>query len=179
MARGRPARKPPGVSPGGVFPAASTTAARDGPRLAGGTPALPRMDDRRSFVGGAVKLGIEDFLYADLYDFARLGDLARSFDRFLGQQDAALFGRLDAYRDAVQGGIARGGLTPPEESEVLIAVSRHLGVFLAQLFQTDATPLTVRAHRDEQVARFKKELVAKRVAKVQALREDADTLGDA
>src|SRR5215212_329251 len=133
---------------------------------------------RDRLLGVPVNLGIEDFVYADLYDFERLKDLARSFDRFVEQQDPPLLARFDAYRFAVQSGIAGGGLTPPEESEVLIAVSRHLGVFLAHLFQTDPNPLIVRANRDAQVARFKKEFVAKRVAKVQALREDADTLGD-
>src|SRR6185369_10081001 len=57
--------------------------------------------------------------------------------------------------------------TPPQESELLIAAGRELGVFLAQLFPVDGGPaqLHQRAQRDAQVARFKKEFVAKRVAK--------------
>src|ERR1043165_7850251 len=114
-----------------------------------------------------VKLGIEGFHYADLYDLRRLGDLALAFDRTVERGDAALFGRFDGYRFAMQSGIAHGALTEPEESALLIEVSRHLAAFLAQLFHTDQTPVKSRTARDNAVARFKKEFVAKRVAKVQ------------
>jgi len=109
-----------------------------------------------------MNLGIENFTYSDLYDYDRLADLAGAFDRFVRQRDAALFARFTAYR------AAPASLTPPQESELLIAVSRELGVFLAQLFPVDGGPaqLHQRAQRDAQVARFKKEFVAKRVAKV-------------
>ena len=109
-----------------------------------------------------MNLGIENFTYSDLYDYDRLRELASSFDRFVRQRDAALFERFAAYR------AAPGSLTPPQESELLIAVSRELGVFIAQLFPVDGGPaqLRQRAQRDAQVARFKKEFVAKRVAKV-------------
>ena len=114
-----------------------------------------------------MNLGIDDFQYSDLYDHARLTQLAAAFDRFLQQNDAALFSRFDSYRVAVLSGIAHGGLAEPEESELLVSVARHLGVFLAQLFRTDPTPIKVRTQRDAQVARFKKEFVSKRVAKTQ------------
>jgi NADPH-dependent glutamate synthase beta subunit-like oxidoreductase/NAD(P)H-flavin reductase len=115
-----------------------------------------------------VKLGIDPFEYRNLYDTARLEELTRVFDRFVGGNDAALLERFDGYRFAVRSGIAHGGLSTPEESALLIEVSRHLGAFLEQLFQTDSTPIRIRAGRDSEVARFKKEFVAKRVAKVQA-----------
>src|SRR2546423_13229162 len=65
----------------------------------------------------------------------------------------------------MQNGIAHGGLPEPEESALLIDVSRHLGAFLERLFETDSTPVRLRTQRDGQVARFKKEFVTKRVAK--------------
>jgi NADPH-dependent glutamate synthase beta subunit-like oxidoreductase/NAD(P)H-flavin reductase len=121
-----------------------------------------------------VNLGIDGFQYADLYDFGRLGELALTFDRYIGQRDTALFPRFDAYRLAMQNGIEHGGLEPPVESELLIAVGRHLGAFLSQLFLAEGgvSALVSRAQRDAQVARFKKELVSKRVAKVQAVESD-------
>ncbi|MDQ6800609.1 MAG: FAD-dependent oxidoreductase [Acidobacteriota bacterium] len=112
-------------------------------------------------------LGIDDFHYSDLYDYSRLNALAGSFDRFVEKNDGDLFGRFDSYRVAMQSGIAHGGLTEPQESELLISVARHLGAFLAQLFRTDPTPIKIRTQRDSVVARFKKEFVSKRVAKVQ------------
>ena len=112
-----------------------------------------------------MKLGIDDFQYSDLYDFARLTALEAAFDRSVRENDAALFSRFDSYRVAVRSGIAHGGLTEPQESELLIAVARPLGVFLSQLFRTDPTPVKARAQRDSLVARFKKEFVSKRVAK--------------
>jgi NADPH-dependent glutamate synthase beta subunit-like oxidoreductase/NAD(P)H-flavin reductase len=118
-----------------------------------------------------VKLGIEDFEYSHLYDNARLQELALAFDRYLQANDAALFQRFESYRIGMQSGIASGGLTKPEESALLVAVSRPLGKFLEQLFQTDATPIVARTQRDAEVARFKKEVVAKRVAKVAGVPE--------
>jgi NADPH-dependent glutamate synthase beta subunit-like oxidoreductase/NAD(P)H-flavin reductase len=111
-------------------------------------------------------LGIDDFHYSDLYDHAHLKALAGSFDRFVQQNDGLIFDRFDSYRVAMQSGIAHGGLTEPQEAELLISVARHLGVFLAQLFRTDPTPIKTRTQRDSMVARFKKEFVQKRVAKV-------------
>src|SRR5260370_683988 len=109
-----------------------------------------------------MNLGIGTFTYSDLYDYDRLRDLAGAFDLAVKDRDAALFERFAAYR------VNPGALTPPQESELLIAVSRELGAFLAQLFPVDGGPaqLHQRAQRDAQVARFKKEFVAKRVAKV-------------
>jgi len=118
-----------------------------------------------------VKLGIEDFEYSHLYDNARLQELALAFDRYLSASDAALFQRFESYRIGMQSGIASGGLTKPEESALLIAASRPLGAFLEQLFQTDSTPIVARTQRDAEVARFKKEVVAKRVAKVAGVPE--------
>ncbi|HET7712782.1 MAG TPA: FAD-dependent oxidoreductase, partial [Thermoanaerobaculia bacterium] len=116
-----------------------------------------------------MRLGIDDFEYGDLRHHAGLVRLAGSFDRFVEARDGALFSRFDSYRQAVQNGIAGGGLEAPEESALLIAVSRELSLFLTRLFQIDPNVhgLVVRAQRDAQVARFKKEFVSKRVAKVQ------------
>ena len=124
-----------------------------------------------------MKLGIESFVYSDLRDVHRLRELAAAFDRFMNARDAQLFSRFATYRASIATGIAHGGLDEPEESALLIDASRVLGAFLVQLFGTDETPLRQRAARDSQVARFKKEFVAKKVAKVQQLREvDGDAV---
>jgi len=120
-----------------------------------------------------VKLGIEGFHYRDLYDNQRLGDLTIAFDRTVERNDPALFGRFDGYRFAMQSGIAHGCLSEPEESALLIETSRQLAAFLGQLFHTDETPVKSRTIRDNQVARFKKEFVAKRVAKVPSVNDAA------
>ena len=127
-----------------------------------------------------VKLGIDGFQYADLYDYARLQDLAGAFDTFLQQREPDLFKRFDSYRIGVQSGIAAGGLTGPEESALLIAAGRELGIFVAQLFGTEAGvgSLVNRAQRDAQVAKFKKEFVTKRVAKVQSVTTDPQRIAD-
>jgi NADPH-dependent glutamate synthase beta subunit-like oxidoreductase/NAD(P)H-flavin reductase len=126
-----------------------------------------------------VKLGIDGFHYRDLYDNQRLADLTLAFDGLVQRNDAALFGRFDGYRFAMQSGIAHGGLTEPEESALLIDMSRHLGAFLGQLFHTDQTAIKTRTARDNQVARFKKEFVAKRVAKTQTAIADPERLSPA
>jgi NADPH-dependent glutamate synthase beta subunit-like oxidoreductase/NAD(P)H-flavin reductase len=125
-----------------------------------------------------VKLGIEGFSYEDLQSYDGLERLGRELDRFMHRSDAELFEKFAAYRAAVQGGIERGGLTEPDESDILIRAGRQLGVFLAQLFhvQGEAAQLRTRARRDSDVARFKKEFVGKRVAKVQDVVSDEEQL---
>ena len=115
-----------------------------------------------------MNLGIETFTYSDLYDSRRLQDLALAFDRYVEARDAELFTRFDHYRHAVQSGTEHGGLTTPEEAALLIDAGRYLAMFLAQLFPLDGGPTSLksRAERDAIVARFKKEFVTKRVAKV-------------
>ena len=112
-------------------------------------------------------LGIETFRYSDLDDYEGLNRLTQAFDDALAGADKGLFDRFEGYRTAVRTGIAHGGLSLPDESALLIDVSRELGYFLTRLFQIDApaAALRARAARDTQVARFKKEFVAKRVAK--------------
>jgi NADPH-dependent glutamate synthase beta subunit-like oxidoreductase/NAD(P)H-flavin reductase len=109
-----------------------------------------------------MKLGIPDFTWSDLHDYARLRDLDGAFLESIERHDPALHARFTAYR-------ADGTtLTEPEESALLIDVSRLLGTFLAELFNTDETSVRERAARDSEVARFKKEFVVRRVAKVPA-----------
>ncbi|HWS71280.1 MAG TPA: FAD-dependent oxidoreductase, partial [Thermoanaerobaculia bacterium] len=122
-----------------------------------------------------MNLGIDSFTYSDLYDAQRLQDLALAFDRYVETRDAELFARFDTYRHGVQSGTEHGGLTAPEESALLIDAGRYLAMFLSQLFPLDGGPvaLKTRAERDAIVARFKKEFVTKRVAKVQSATPDA------
>lgn len=116
-----------------------------------------------------MNLGIDGFTWNDLHSFDRLKDLTLTFDRFLEEHDADLFRRFDAYRLAVQNGAEHGGLSAPDESALLIAAGRILGAFVAQMFRIDGgvAGLKDRARRDSEVARFKNQFVAKRVAKVQ------------
>src|SRR5688572_544054 len=118
-----------------------------------------------------MNLGIDAFTYADLNTDAGLTRLSVAFDRYVEEHDSDLFRRFDAYRLAMQSGVANGGLSTAEESALLIAVSRAVGAFLAQLFRVESgvTSLKNRARRDSEVARFKREFVAKRVAKAQSV----------
>ena len=116
-----------------------------------------------------MNLGIDGFTYDDLYDYDRLKELALSFDRFVEEHDRELFTRFDAYRHNVQSGQPNGGLSEPEESAVLIAVARFQAAFLTQLFhiEPNVSAQHARARRDAEVMRFKRDFVAKRVAKLQ------------
>jgi NADPH-dependent glutamate synthase beta subunit-like oxidoreductase/NAD(P)H-flavin reductase len=96
-----------------------------------------------------MNLGIPGFTWNDLHDYARLRDLSEAFDRFVEE---------------------RGG-----DKASLIDLSRHLGAFLVRLFDTDDTAIRERAARDAEVAKFKKEFVMRRVAKLIA---DGSPLAD-
>src|SRR3990170_4992014 len=106
-----------------------------------------------------MNLGINGFEYKDLHNLSRLRDLAVAFDRSVEEHDAELFQRFDAYRKAMQNGVANGGLPSPEESALLIGVGRYLSLFMTRLFhvETGAAALRTRAERDAEGARVKKE----------------------
>ncbi len=87
-----------------------------------------------------MNLGIPGFTWKDLHDYDRLRDLSAEFERFAAE---------------------RGG-----DAADLIEKARHLGAFLVRLFDTDDSAVRARAARDAEVARFKKEFVQRRAAKV-------------
>jgi len=91
-----------------------------------------------------------------------LRDLAGAFDLAVKERDTALFERFAAYRGESRRADAAAGIGAADRGQPR---ARRL---LAQLFPVDGGPaqLHQRAQRDAQVARFKKEFVAKRVAKV-------------
>jgi NADPH-dependent glutamate synthase beta subunit-like oxidoreductase/NAD(P)H-flavin reductase len=109
-----------------------------------------------------MNLGINGFTWQDLSSLERLHDLATAFDRYVEDHDPELFKRFEAYR-------RDQNLPSPEESALLIAVGGCLSAFVTRLFHVEpgASALRRRAERDAEVARFKREFVAKRVAKVQ------------
>jgi NADPH-dependent glutamate synthase beta subunit-like oxidoreductase/NAD(P)H-flavin reductase len=89
--------------------------------FAGGQGAAP-LDARRNFA-----LGRPGYTFADLFVPARLAELDTAFRMELAAADAPLAARFEAYR----GG---GSAGPVEDSELLIAVARHLSRFVAALF---------------------------------------------
>src|SRR4051812_47161014 len=104
-------------------------------------------------------LGIEGFRFADLFEPARLADLDARFRAALAAEDADLSKKLEAYR-------AGETLSPPDESELLIAAARPLGRFVAKLFRVEKEhqALIDRAAREDVVFRMKA-FIARRAIK--------------
>src|SRR5436190_10839220 len=104
-------------------------------------------------------LGIEGFRYGDLYEPAKLAELDARFRAELAAVDAALATKFEAYR-------AGETLTPPEESELLIAAARPLGRFVARLFRVEKEhqALLDRAAREDVIFRMKT-FIARRAIK--------------
>ncbi|MEQ1528071.1 MAG: pyridine nucleotide-disulfide oxidoreductase, partial [Methylococcales bacterium] len=80
-----------------------------------------------------LKLGIAGFTYPDLYNSARLKDLADAFDNSVKQHDHELFSRFQAYRQT-QG----EGLAAEEISDLLVRMGPFVGQFVATLFNVNA-----------------------------------------
>jgi NADPH-dependent glutamate synthase beta subunit-like oxidoreductase/NAD(P)H-flavin reductase len=115
-------------------------------------------------------LGIEGFTYSDLYDPQRLSELCERFYAFVEQQDPTLSEAYARYRQNLG-----QGLTPPQESELLIKLAPHLSVFVARLFDVE---VQVEALRQKTIANdpifaFRKEFIQRRVLKRLAKGEKA------
>ncbi len=104
-------------------------------------------------------LGIAGFRYSDLHRPDRLRELHTEFWRQAEAQEPGLAARFASLADA--------GLTPPQESAILIAVARHVGDFVARLFHVtnEAAKLKQTTLELEPAFRFKNEFVKIRVFK--------------
>lgn len=107
-----------------------------------------------------LKLDLEGFDYADVYQTAQLPLLDARFDAWLAGRDDALAARYRDYRNG-------GALAGPEESSLLIAVARELEDFLVAAFGVDPSRDGLRAEqeRDKVVHAFKREFVKRRIRK--------------
>jgi NADPH-dependent glutamate synthase beta subunit-like oxidoreductase/NAD(P)H-flavin reductase len=124
--------------------------------FSGGERSAPR-DAKRNF-----PLGIAGYSFADTFVPARLAQLDAEFRQALAAADPALAARFEAYR----GGAT---LVAPEDSELLIAVARHLSPFLARLFGNEGPRqalLDVAAR--EQAIFAMKEFISRRAIKKHA-----------
>ena len=78
-------------------------------------------------------LGIDGFVWADLHDPVRLGDLDERFIAWVKDADSDLYQRFLDYRKN-QG----DGISPQQISALLVALSAQLGAFIARLFQVES-----------------------------------------
>jgi NADPH-dependent glutamate synthase beta subunit-like oxidoreductase/NAD(P)H-flavin reductase len=104
-------------------------------------------------------LGIDGWKYGDLYEPERLAALDAQFRAELVAEDAMLAAKFEGYRQG-------DTLTPPEESELLIAVARPLARFVARLFRVEKEhqALLARAAREDVIFRMKT-FIARRAIK--------------
>src|SRR3954464_12290257 len=104
--------------------------------FAGGERSAP-LDAKRN-----IALGRPGYWFADLFVPARLAELDQGFRAELAAADPALSARFETYRGGASG-------EPTEDSELLIAVARHLSRFVAVLFRNEGprqSLLNVAAH---------------------------------
>jgi NADPH-dependent glutamate synthase beta subunit-like oxidoreductase/NAD(P)H-flavin reductase len=112
-----------------------------------------------------LKLGIDGFAYADLFDAYKLQELTKRFDEALKGADAATFALLEAYR------ASRGeGMKPEAESDTLLAVAPHVSRFVMRLFNVEAEVAAQKKDAEERSSlwHFKREFAKKRLFKATA-----------
>ena len=112
-----------------------------------------------------LRLGIDDFTYADLYEPARLIELAEAFYQELARADADLWLEFSRYLNA------RGkGFGERDESNLLVRVAPHLGSFLARLFgvEDERNVLIAKAQAEAVIFEFKKVCIQRRIRKMDA-----------
>jgi NADPH-dependent glutamate synthase beta subunit-like oxidoreductase/NAD(P)H-flavin reductase len=125
----------------------------EGFAFAAGKGSAPESEERN------FALGVAGFRYGDLYEPEKLAQLDAKFRVELASADAELARKFEAYR-------AGETLTPPAESELLIAVARPLGKFVARLFRVEKEhqALLDRAAREDVIFRMKT-FIARRAIK--------------
>ncbi len=107
-----------------------------------------------------LSLGIEGFTYPDLYDPLRLKVLAEYFYKEVETADPALGQQYTDYR--------RGnGLSPIDESNLIVKLAPYLGRFVSRLFQIGdhAEVDRMKANAAKPIFQFKKNFVIRRAAR--------------
>jgi hypothetical protein len=108
----------------------------------------------------SMALGVAGFVYADLYDPARLRELYDAFDRWFCAEDPAAHATFAAYR-ACKG----AGMAATARSEAILAAAPWVGRFVGKLFgvekELEGFRETVR--RNDPLWRFRKDFAKKRV----------------
>jgi NADPH-dependent glutamate synthase beta subunit-like oxidoreductase/NAD(P)H-flavin reductase len=112
-------------------------------------------------------LGIDGFAFDDLYQPAGLERLSARFLmelRALAPDTAIAW---DGYRRGIAAGRPNGGLTPPQESDLLVAVAEHTSKFIRRLFRLDRDldGLGKALKHELGLFEFKREFVTRRVFK--------------
>ncbi len=112
-------------------------------------------------------LGFDGFSFDDLYRPAGLQRLHGRFLTMVRDADPALSTRFASYREAMAAGVARGGLSAPLESALLIDVADQISRFLGKLFklETELEQLRKRLTSEARLFEFKREFVTRRVFK--------------
>ncbi len=110
--------------------------------------------------GGLDRLGIDGFSFGDLFQPARLRDLTDRFFADVAADDPELAEAFDRYRVSPD-------LPPPEESDLLVRIARHLDRFIAVMFGIEDESAAMRREIDDLkvVFEFKKVFIKRRVLK--------------
>jgi NADPH-dependent glutamate synthase beta subunit-like oxidoreductase/NAD(P)H-flavin reductase len=116
-------------------------------------------------IPSTLRLGLEEFVYADLYDPFKLDRLYAAFNAWFERESPDRHALFDAYRSC------RGhGMSGLARSEALLAAAPFVGRFVGKLFdierELDAFREDVR--RRDPLWQFRKEFVKKRVLRPQA-----------
>ncbi len=111
-----------------------------------------------------LQLGIDGFTFEQLQHTTHL---SRLHDAFLASLPPELSTRFAVYRAAVHEGVARGALTAPRESALLIEIAAEVSRFVGRLFHVEAELEALRAKLSDELKlfEFKREFVNRRVFK--------------
>lgn len=125
-----------------------------------------------------IKLGIDGFHYADLYDQKRLKALAELFYNLVQEDDADLW---KAWAPYLASAGVNHGLSEKQESDLIVKMARHLGRFLEKLFDVgaDSEQLRVKTEREKLITQLKRNFIQRLLKKYQPdllNQHDFDTL---
>jgi NADPH-dependent glutamate synthase beta subunit-like oxidoreductase/NAD(P)H-flavin reductase len=112
-------------------------------------------------------LGIDGLTFDDLYTPAGLHQLHLKFLAQVEKSDHSLSERYAHWRAQVTQGTPRGGLTGPQESQLLIEVAGQVSSFVGRLFkvENELSALRVSLTKELSLFEFKREFVNRRVFK--------------
>jgi NADPH-dependent glutamate synthase beta subunit-like oxidoreductase/NAD(P)H-flavin reductase len=113
----------------------------------------------------SMPLGVEGFVYADLYEPARLQALSEAFDTWFATQSPDMHSRFDEYRRT-----KGAGKSPVQQSDALLAAAPFVGEFIGKLFGVESALDEFRenARAADPIWRFRKDFLKKRVLRAEA-----------
>jgi len=122
---------------------------------------------------GELRLGIDGWSYADLFQPSALARLTDAFHVYLAATDSETARLFESYRES-----HGANHTPVQVSDVIVRTADHIGSFVQRLFNLESNAPSTERQRELLIPKARKEIIKRRILKKYATAGSAKPLNE-